>query len=449
MKEQVRKTLIREKPMSADEQNTGTFTSRLDQGTLRIASYLFAVALLGLLFFEVLALTGRSPSPHQVYSFHTMMLDPLFMSGALGAYLGYLFLPFRRTEFMLVTGVGILIEAALFQYRLPLRGLHFSVTLVGLGLAGMAALAILYRIVQGKEQRLVLGQYFILIFLIPFLMSGAGFLHVLIEAKTTLIYDVYAYAIDYALNFSPSFFVNRMVESAPVLLKWPSHFVYWELPMWMILAILLALAHPEKRSYHEPMATFALIGCLGVLSYAIFPCAGANQLFGAKFWDALQFADYHPQPSEFALRLIKGPPQIPRNAMPSLHAGWAFVFLLSLRGMSSRIFGLACFVTTFTIIGTLWQGHYLIDLAPSTTLAVASTAFTARPGTISLKSRWTCGILALAATEGYILSLRVGSDFLIRNPWATMTLQAVTVLIAVLLEQRLYGEYVQSKEDKV
>src|SRR5262249_35207453 len=127
-----------------------------------------------------------------------------------------------------------------------------------------------------------------------------------------------------------------------------------------------------------------------------------------------------------------------RNAMPSLHMGWALLSWWYCRGLSWWSKSVALAFLVFTFLATLGTGeHYLIDLVvafPFALMVLGIFSFS-----LSWKNRDR--LLSVFASLGIILVwlflLRFANSVFWISPAVPWTLVAATVLASVLLRQRL------------
>jgi hypothetical protein len=239
---------------------------------------------------------------------------------------------------------------------------------------------------------------------------------------TPKTYDLFLYAFDSSLGFEASFALGQFFRSH-VWIAYPSAVAYNYLPIG--LGALRAFQLRESTPGIDVRLIYAALGAAGFCLYAICPAAGPVHCFSA-------FPDNQPATIRFPLELIPVPP-VPRNAMPSLHVGWALlVFANSWSRARSRwiVPGAALFLA-LTAFATLGSGeHYLIDLIVSVPLTLAVQAGFAASGSL----RRFAVLTGSALTIGWMIALRTGALVTPHSspvlPWA---LVLATLIISLLL----------------
>jgi len=140
---------------------------------------------------------------------------------------------------------------------------------------------------------------------------------------------------------------------------------YVGLPLAIGLAFAGCLVRDRKNAFSAFLA-FLLTGPIGGLLYNLFPALGPVHIFKQSF-------PWHPLTIEQASRLVLQavPGEGARNAMPSLHATWAFLVLwYSWRLSLAERIAAGLFVF-FTLCATVGLGeHYLIDLVVAVPFAL-------------------------------------------------------------------------------
>ena len=243
-------------------------------------------------------------------------------------------------------------------------------------------------------------------------------------------YDNYFYAFDGLLPIPAARIIaqfcanHRWASSASTLVY--SSFL-------LVLCVFTAL---QWRQYTEVparvLSRWVVATLLGYGLYFCLPGVGPGVAFyGAS---AQQF-DSLPSPYQVELTLLGGFEGAPRNAMPSLHATWAFLIALaSLRlALWARIF--AAFYATATAIVTLGlHEHYLIDLIVAVPLAVAVHAGT---GLLEQKKETNAQLLAAlggaAMTVAWLLIIPYGTASLRNAPEIASALVVATLAASLWL----------------
>ena len=189
------------------------------------------------------------------------------------------------------------------------------------------------------------------------------------------VLDLYLYSFDASLHVQIPFAVGRLFQQS-FYFGVVSFLFYVGLPLAIGLTFAGCLVRDRKNAFSAFLA-FLLTGPIGGLLYNLFPALGPVHIFKQSF-------PWHPLTIEQASRLVLQavPGEGARNAMPSLHATWAFLVLwYSWRlSLAERIAaGLFLF---FTLCATVGLGeHYFIDLVvavPFALFILASAALLAK-----------------------------------------------------------------------
>ena len=121
----------------------------------------------------------------------------------------------------------------------------------------------------------------------------------------------------------------------------------------------------------------------------------------------------------------------PRNAMPSLHAAWAFILWFNSRPFPRTYRWLAFLFVLLTILSTLSLGeHYLADLVVAFPFSVAVYALWSKAATRQIEISTAVG---LALTVAWMVLLRYGVRVLILSPlvvWACIFLSTTVAWLA-------------------
>jgi hypothetical protein len=115
-----------------------------------------------------------------------------------------------------------------------------------------------------------------------------------------------------------------------------------------------------------------LAGIIGIQAYRLLPACGPVYLLGSECFTGEVPASCAAV-SAADLRPIGLNPSFPRNAMPSLHVGWALLVYCVWR--ASRWHWVALAYLILTALATLAGGeHYLVDLVAACPYALAMWA---------------------------------------------------------------------------
>jgi len=233
--------------------------------------------------------------------------------------------------------------------------------------------------------------------------------------------DAWLYAFDGSLGFQPSFAVGRIMYNS-IFLARSALLTYLALPFAMAVVCAWKIPPTAKRISWHMLSIILLAGVGGWLLYNVVPGTGPIYAFHADFpWHEIAYRDL----PRLALGKMSLPTFIPRNAMPSLHMGWALLLYWNSKGFP-RVLRAAFLVFLFlTVIATLGGGqHYFIDLVVSLpfVLAVQSAASLARPNRMRHVAAMTVGLFL---TFGWLLMVRFGLGLAMIStaiPWSLILL---------------------------
>ena len=245
--------------------------------------------------------------------------------------------------------------------------------------------------------------------------------------------DAWLYAFDGSLGFQPSFFLGRVMFGSLALTR-SALLTYLALPFAMAVVCAWKTPPQSRRVSWHMLIVLMLAGVGGWILYNVVPGTGPIYAFGKDFpWRSLP---YRALP-EFPLARMAIPPYIPRNAMPSLHMGWALLLFWNSRGFP-RVLRVALFLfLLLTVVATMGGGqHYFVDLVVSLpfALAVQAAASLMGPG-----RRQRIAILAtgLAITFSWLLLVRFGLPLMLGSPVIPWLLILTTVGVTFYLENRI------------
>lgn len=252
-------------------------------------------------------------------------------------------------------------------------------------------------------------------------------------ALTPLTYDRMLLAADMKFGGPPSWVIGQLFRAQPWL-AWTSTSVYNSLPLG--LAVGLGAEWRMRQKGQSPAADlrwlFVSLGLLGFLMYQICPASGPVYLVEKGFPSEI--------PNLSGLALIASAPAhaASRNAMPSLHVGWALLLFWSLRARPILVRTAGFLYLTFTALATLGLGeHYLVDLMVAPAFALIVRALCTRN-----RSPLRQSALAIGAVIGltWLIAFRSGVALSIPSgPWM-WTLAILTVSIPLAIFSRLQSE---------
>ena len=259
----------------------------------------------------------------------------------------------------------------------------------------------------------------------------AGYLHLWTEKAHPKVLDLYLYSFDSSLKLPIAFWFGQAFATAPLLERVSTAF-YVGLPF--ALALVYAGQAVRLRVRAIPVvAALLLAGPLGGVFYNLFPALGPVHVFGQRFpWD--------PLPVESVRRLLVAPVPLEglRNAMPSLHMGWALLCFWYSRGLSLWERSIALAFVVFTFCATLGTGeHYFIDLVVAVPFALLIQAMFTTALEWSDPRRWLPICFGLAATVGWLVALRFALPFFWISTLLPWTACVLTVALSFLARRGL------------
>lgn len=306
--------------------------------------------------------------------------------------------------------------------------------IVGCGIAGLTLLT--WRALRARgEKRTRLFGYLSLAGFFPLYPGFVGLLFALIARLSPQVYDLRAMQLDGLVGFQPAFWALRQLQQHPWLESVLAAVYDIQLLM-MVLAILLALQHPQ-RVYFDPWRATVTAGVVGVMLYSLYPAAGTGFACRELGWGFPPLKDPLFPNGQIPPLLAASPDQW-RNCTPSLHTAWALILLFTLSRYSLPTKTIALLYTVLTIASTLTRGHHwwndLISSFPLTIGALALSTFpTQRNGPVRVVCACAGGGLAI----GWIALQRWGHRLLLTAPALTLTAQAMLVFGSLLAERWL------------
>lgn len=232
-------------------------------------------------------------------------------------------------------------------------------------------------------------------------------------------FDGAAYVFDQTLGFQASAVLARLFQDWPALAA-PATLGYFSIGYGFSALFGLQLAAPGKARFN--IITFVILCWTSAyLLYHLCPVAGPAYVFHSDFPDNL------PPIDEIRAPAFVIPPSA-RNAMPSMHFGWALgIFLgsLALSWPARILFGMLLALNTLATLGL--GEHYLVDLIAAIPYVVAMYALCLRPGIAKPQSSRDAVKFGLGATLAWLLALRTGTDLFVSVPGLSWLVVIVTV----------------------
>jgi hypothetical protein len=286
-------------------------------------------------------------------------------------------------------------------------------------LYGMASLVVLFYRSTGEDEpeRSRLMALIRDIALIPVLCLGS-ILAVWGDLKLTpRTYDRFLYAFDLSLGFNASFAMG-VVFRAQTALRLAAGLVYSSLPVNLCLLCALWLRRRPKGA-PDVRVIFAALGMIGFALYQFCPAAGPIYLFGKGF----PFQPPAISALPMATLLL---PDVPRNAIPSLHVAWCLLVVYNswwYRSWILRSYAVICLL--LTAAATLGLGeHYLVDLIVALPLSVAVQ--------LGCTRQWRGAAICMAGVLTWLALLRSGVGWHATPPWSWTAVGATMMAPALL-----------------
>lgn len=185
------------------------------------------------------------------------------------------------------------------------------------------------------------------------------------SAGSWYTFDLYTLYGDLSFGFNPSLWCNRWVERFGL---YPMVSVVYE-SLVLAIAATYALSLGKRGQPVRVLAVMVLAGIAGIQAYRLLPACGPVYLLGSECFLGEVPASCATV-ARADLRPVALDTSFPRNAMPSLHVGWALLVYWMCRGSRWRWLALAYLIVT--ALATLAGGeHYLVDLVAAFPFALA------------------------------------------------------------------------------
>ncbi len=245
--------------------------------------------------------------------------------------------------------------------------------------------------------------------------------------------DAWLYALDGSLGFQPGFFVGKLMYNSIVLTR-ITMLTYLSLPFAMAVVCAWKIRIGARQISWNMLAVLSLAGVAGWLLYNVVPATGPIYAFGPDFpWHPLPYNDLFG----FALHKMSIATNIPRNAMPSLHVGWALLLWWNSRDFPRLLRAALALYVLLTVVATLVSGqHYLVDLVVSLPFALAVQSAASDP--VSKKpERITALVSGAVLTAAWLLLVHYGVHLVLRSPIIPWGLMLTTSTLTFWLASRL------------
>lgn len=368
-------------------------------------------------------------------TFTTYGENVMFNSLCLGILVCYATLPARRGELRWVVPLGIVGE--LIRFVNHPSWWSFTMRLQTFGyVSGLITLVFIgWRAWRAEGDEALWARAMLLLSLIMFFFPNVSWmLHTIVINHTPTLVDAYAYTVDGAFGVQPAAQAALLVKSS-TFMWYLTFYVYNELPLFMIIAVLLSLRWP-RACYGQLMLHMTLIGLVGFICYKMVPMKGID-LFVGEPWPAGPLPHVSPPaPYDDASGAT-------RNCYPSLHLGWMLAIFFGTRRVARWVTAFFGFCVAVMVVATLNVGHYAVDLVASVPYVVAFFGLinvaregnrTSRVAAVAVGTALFCGFTwamlhdpeglasspaRLAVIVGLILALALGVENWMANTTVT------------------------------
>jgi hypothetical protein len=318
--------------------------------------------------------------------------------------------------------------------RVPFWVLRVASSFAVLGFGALLLLGLRAVWSEGKSRSNALALLSPALILIFFIYACARVLQ-FTSGVNPLTDDAWLYAFDGALGFQPSFLMGRIMYDSVVLVR-SALLTYLSLPFVMAVVCAWQVPRGGTRIKWHMLTVLLLAGAGGWVLYNLVPGTGPIYAFGHDFpWHSLAYKDL----PAFALQKMSIPTSIPRNAMPSLHVGWALLLWWNSRKFPAALRAGVLLFLLLTIVATLGTGqHYLVDLVVSVPFALTVQALASCR--LPNSRRVTAVVTGFVFVAGWLLLIRYGIRFALISPAIPWSLILVTVSLSFWLEDGMSHE---------
>jgi hypothetical protein len=240
-------------------------------------------------------------------------------------------------------------------------------------------------------------------------------------------FDLSLYVFDGSFGFQPSFLMGRAM-AASAILRIPALLVYTSLPFVMALVYALRMPKGAEKPTWDIVTLFMLAGIGGWALYNLLPASGPAYVFGADFpGNSLPYSMLR----RLALDRIPVNPDVPRNAIPSLHMAWVVLLFWNTKGLSRALRVFMAVYLALTVISTLGTGeHYFVDLVAGVPFALFVQAVVWPGDKPKLSVRASVAASGLGLTLAWLLLVRFGAKWMLISPvlpWALVAATGITI----------------------
>ncbi len=255
----------------------------------------------------------------------------------------------RRRAAVWATAIGAALPALFYIVGWPLmRGPELAASCFASGM-------LLYLAIRACQTTVFVAPFMLAAFS-PIFVAVISITLDAVPAWTPVIFDAAIYRVEAAWG-APGFAVGRCFMQW-WWLKWPCIAVYVLLPAAEVAALGMYLRARERFRANIP-GVLLLAGPLAFLFYFICPAVGPVHVFPADFPLRTPVVE-HASVAADALR----------NAMPSMHVGWAILLWWNMRVLGRWWNRGGLLFLAMTVLATLGTGeHYVLDLIVALPLA--------------------------------------------------------------------------------
>lgn len=303
--------------------------------------------------------------------------------------------------------------------------------------AGLWALGVLirdYRISLGSERRKIAKIFAFYLGLSLLYLMPQTYLDMTVALHPET-FDLPLFHFDSTLGFSPSVVLGQVLESFPGF-KTIVNIAYLTLPLGFAVLFGLQLSRPGQPRINF-LAAWLISDVVALVGYHLLPACGPKYLFDNLFPWSMPAVDVLP----FTTTVLK---LAPRNAVPSMHFGWALMLWLNAR-LLNLPWARAGFAILLglNIVATLGLGeHYLVDLVVAIPVIIAVQAL------CMFELGWGHPVRRRAIAYGlggallWILFLRFGISLFKAIPGLSWAAMAATVVFCVRLYRPLEAAFI-------
>ncbi len=383
-----------------------------------------------------LAVAGLTPLPTTGFILR-------FSTPAVVANAGYMFCHFlllalfsrpSRRELGWILGVGA-VTAPLFLLIVPEfawdglpRFTWIAAALPGFNLASLAVL--FWRLRDPARDRAATGALLGACVLIPLSTLATDSSLYLTMALHPATLDLYLYKFEGSLGFQASSTLGMVLRALPALDQ-AATLAYLGLPY--MVSMFFSIQMGRRSSEPASILLVQILSAVVALSlFQFFPAAGPAHAFRTAFPHFMPDAAVVPA----AWTMVT---PVPRNAMPSMHFGWAFALWLNSAFIGNRVLRAACAIFLgLIVLATLGLGeHYLIDLIVAVPCVVAIQAVCTQNLPWAHPDRRRAIVWGAALTVGWIFLLRFGLDLFLNVPGLSWAAVIVTMVASGMVYKPL------------